>query len=252
MTDYNNPNNVLATFDFDISSSSATTYLEFITEFPQVLDVLINFSIPQGYTLVMQSVVTPEAVSLPTGIYKRGSYWRETINFDIDNDGIVDGTTVNTYQVISVRDMDYSKATDFQKFIYDNLQQITNYFENITGQELSDRFGIFVLRNKIITQSTLPESEKGLLADLGWTYKNGEWIKGDDSSMDTDEKKTDLTPLIFATIGGVTGGAPGALAGFLFSLVTQQKDKADKQKTVSTETVTASNVGIPSGIGFNI
>jgi hypothetical protein len=72
------------------------------------------------------------------------------------------------------------------------------------------------------------------------------------SSPIEDEKKTDLTPLIFAAIGGVTGGAPGALAGFLFSLVTQQKDNADKQKTVSTERVTASTVGIPSGIGFNI
>jgi len=246
MPDYNNPSNVLATFDFDMTSSNATTYLELITEFPQVLDALINFPIPQGYTLVLQSI-SPE---LPTGIYKRGSFWSETVNFDIDNDGVIDGTTVNNYQVISLRDLDYSKATDFQKFLYDNLQQITNYFENITGEELSDRFGIFVLRNKIITQSTLPESEKGLLSDLGWTYKNGKWTKADNQSK---KGTADITPLIFAAIGGVTGGAPGALAGFLFSLVTQQQKKQDeKQKTVSTETVTASSSGIPSGIGFNI
>jgi hypothetical protein len=246
MSDYNNPDNVIETYDFDITASSGTSFIEFISTFPDVLNVLENKEIPVGYTLVMRGI----SPLLPAGIYKRGSYWSEIVDFDLDEDGEIDGTTVNNYQVISTRDIDYSKATDFQKWLYDNLQQLTNYYENITGQELSDRFGIFVLRNKIITQSTLPESEKGLLADLGWSFKDGKWTQGKEKSQNKD--KADITPLLFAAIGGLTGGAPGALAGFLFSLVTQQKDKADKQKTVSTETVTASSVGIPNGIGFNI
>ena len=249
MSNYNNPENVIEKFDFDITASSGTSFIEFVTTYPDVLNVLLTKEIPVGYTLVMQGV----SPLLPSGIYKRGSYWSETVDFDLDEDGEIDGTTVNNYQVISVRDIDYSKATDFQKWIYDNLQQITNYYENLTGQELSDRFGIFVLRNKIITQSTLPQSEKGLLADLGWSFKDGKWTQGEEKSQNKD--KADITPLLFAAIGGLTGGPSGALAGFLFSLVTQQKDKKDKenQKTVSTENrVVASNVGIPSGIGFNI
>jgi len=130
------------------------------------------------------------------------------------------------------------------------FQLVLDYFETITP----DRFQWW-------NQIAFPElryKDRVALSSYGQTPAGSLFeVRGIDASTLTsspieEEKKTDLTPLIFAAIGGVTGGAPGALAGFLFSLVTQQKDKADKQKTVSTETVTASSVGIPNGIGFNI
>ena len=186
-------------------------------------------------------------------------FWGEVKNNDtgfvtyiyIDDDGTY-GPAGKEYAETAYYRFNIITEEQWGEFANENYiaAQILDYYESVTPDRFQwwNQIAFPTLRYK----DRIPLESYGQAQNIGLLESRG-LDPATFTSPLKEKDKADITPLIFAAIGGVTGGAPGALAGFLFSLVTQQKDKAEKQKTVSTEErVTASSVGLPSGIGFNI
>ena len=87
--------------------------------------------VPPGWVLIMDQ----SSPSIPAGVYKKNSVWSEvTINGDTWREDL--------YRVTSMSGLMYDEASPSQRFIYNQLNQITSLLETATGMNWgADKFG---------------------------------------------------------------------------------------------------------------